>query len=1088
MAVGLILVLSQANAYTTENLVSDGWSLVSSLENNKDYVYVFVDAGAQETAMVRGATQDARPRYNTICNPILNKQEVWAIEKYGDNYAILGIEDNYYFSTGDAGWNDSMTDGVDGNQGLFSFTLSGEKYDIRSVAVTGDNNYMGPWNNEGSVDLTGSRESHDGTVGDGMEDIAVNKSYANAPGYRLYKMSKTDYLQKYLQQYPNLEAPIDVSYLILNSKIYQGGAATELPWGWSNYDGHDTQDGRYTESTNDTRLCAYRKIEGSFFSEKSGKLDFDYYTSANNLPKGKYRTRSKVYVTEHINVYLYICGASKESVSIKNQKDVVAETGYLDVSAGSDITFGMEADETHKTNSTHTLDAYADNFQLQVNPYLSTMATELSFPGSTSLTAGVWYYYDIPATNTYDFTSSAAATIYYTQAADPLLDASTTSEAFTTGQTKTISLSSGRVYFKASEATTFSVEYRYNVGAATLSNANGSYIQNSTFTVTYPEAATNDPSASIALVASSKATVNGIEVALSAVTNGFSLDLGSLTANTDYHIVIPAGVYGYDGESMNAAIDVTIHTPAIFDGVYYLYNTWTESYLSRSGAYGTAAIVDNKGLAVHITTDASNNTKLKFFDNLLFVGYNGFCYGDVQDEDALKLNATAVPGGYKFLNTSNSAYFAVFNGHTVGDAVEGDNLQGTSNIWALESTSEHIANYTVNANVQAAEAASNIPSLSSITTKAELDAELTANYNETPIAITGSKNEKYQEYAGADYELVENEYYKETIENLTPGLYKLSVDAFQRAAWNDWVTNADGARGTIYLYANGAKTQLKSVFEYGANEAYTQGTNPNYESKGLNYPNSKEAGYAALETGNYKNEVYVYVPDNGEGKGTLVIGINNPTRQGYEVKNGTWAVYDNWTLTYYDQTAANMTITSAKYATFVAPFDVEIPSGVTAYTVDDVASNGSTLEMTEVTSGPIEKNTPVVLYSESTVNETFYGKTVDGTPTEGLLTGVYERTAVPNGSYVLQNNGGKVGFYLVDTSVATPSVNANRAYLTAPALVKLNAFFFDDGTATAIQSIFDGAESGEVYDIAGRKLGKLQKGVNIVNGKKVVVK
>jgi len=1083
MAVGLILGLSQANAYTTENLVSDGWSLVTSLENNKDYVYVFVDAGAQETAMVRGAMPDARPRYNTICNPIFNKQEVWAIEKYGDNYAILGIEDNYYFSTGDAGWNDSMTDGVDGNKGLFSFTLSGEKYDIRSVAVTGENNYMGPWNNEGSVDLTGSRDSHDWTEGDGMEDIAVNKSSANAPGYRLYKMSKTDYLQKYLQKYPNLEAPIDVSYLILNSKIYQGGAATELPWGWSNFGEHKTGDGKYTEGTNNTCLQAWRKKAWEI------ELDFDYYQEISNLPGGEYRIQASCKGTyDRVMPYLYInSGGQKVQCEINNNESFTTfVTNYKSVSNEASITIGMEAEGTWNSGaSSRAVEAFADNFRMEVDPYLSTIATTEFTSGST-LTAGLWYYFDIADANEYDFTSSDAITLSYATGAKTLGEATT--ETFTADEKKALNLEAGRLYLKADVATTLTLTYRYNVGAATLSNANGSYTQSSTFSVTYPEAATNDPSASVALVASSKATVNGNEVALSAVTNGFSLDLGSLTANTDYHIVIPAGVYGYDGESMNAAIDVTIHTPAIFDGVYYLYNTWTKSYLSRSGAYGTAAIVDNKGLAVHITTDASNNTKLKFFDNLLFVGFNGFCYGDVQDEDALKLNATAVPGGYKFLNTSNSAYFAVFNGHTVGDAVEGDNLQGTSNIWALESTSEHIANYTVNANVQAAEAASNIPSLSSITTKAELDAELTANYNETPIAITGSKNEKYQEYAGADYELVENEYYKETIENLTPGLYKLSVDAFQRAAWNDWVTNADGARGTIYLYANGAKTQLKSVFEYGANEAYTQGTNPNYESKGLNYPNSKEAGYAALETGNYKNEVYVYVPDDGDGTGTLVIGINNPTRQGYEVKNGTWAVYDNWTLTYYDQTAANMTITSAKYATFVAPFDVEIPSGVTAYTVDDVASNGFTLEMTEVTSGTIEKNTPVVLYSESTVNETFYGKTVDGTPTEGLLTGVYERTEVPNGSYVLQNNGGKVGFYLVDTSKATPSVNANRAYLTAPTLVKLNAYFFDDGTATAIQSVFDGAESGEVYDIAGRKLGKLQKGVNIVNGKKVLVK
>ena len=34
----------------------------------------------------------------------------------------------------------------------------------------------------------------------------------------------------------------------------------------------------------------------------------------------------------------------------------------------------------------------------------------------------------------------------------------------------------------------------------------------------------------------------------------------------------------------------------------------------------------------------------------------------------------------------------------------------------------------------------------------------------------------------------------------------------------------------------------------------------------------------------------------------------------------------------------------------------------------------------------------------------------------------------------------------------------------------------------------DGVAAGEVYDPSGRKISKLQRGVNIVNGKKVMVK
>ena len=182
-------------------------------------------------------------------------------------------------------------------------------------------------------------------------------------------------------------------------------------------------------------------------------------------------------------------------------------------------------------------------------------------------------------------------------------------------------------------------------------------------------------------------------------------------------------------------------------------------------------------------------------------------------------------------------------------------------------------------------------------------------------------------------------------------------------------------------------------------------------------------------------------------------------------------------------TAATMTITDAQYATFVAPFAVELPSGVTAQTVE--GASGQELVLSDkMTTAPA--NTPVVLYSESEVNETFYGYPVVGTPEAGLLIGVYASQLAPVGTYVLQKNDDKVGFYVVADG-KQPTVGANRAYLTVPSSVKADAFFFDD-TATAIQSVFSGVAAGEIYDLSGRKLNKLQKGVNIVNGKKVMVK
>ena len=115
--------------------------------------------------------------------------------------------------------------------------------------------------------------------------------------------------------------------------------------------------------------------------------------------------------------------------------------------------------------------------------------------------------------------------------------------------------------------------------------------------------------------------------------------------------------------------------------------------------------------------------------------------------------------------------------------------------------------------------------------------------------------------------------------------------------------------------------------------------------------------------------------------------------------------------------------------------------------------------------------------------QTFAGKSVAGEAKAGLLTGVYEATEAPVGSYVLQNNEDKVGFYVVGSTI--PTVGANRAYLTVPS-TGVKAFFFDN--ATAIQGVEAEKENSAIFNLAGQRVNKAQKGIYIMNGKKVMVK
>ena len=467
MAVGLILVLSQANAYTTENLVSDGWSLVSNLSDNTDNVYVFVDADSESYAMSwHVGNASGRPVYIEFPNPLTSPGIVWTIETRNDGYAIRNIISQNYFNSGAEGWDDDMQSTYD--SGSFSFNFDNPKYNLRSITVGGDENYVGPWEDGGHVILS-----------EGIEGVAANKSLANAPGFKIYKMAKATFAKKYLQSTPSLTAPVDMSFLIVNPTIYQGGAATDLPWGWSNFGEHKTGDNKYTYETGNTILQGWVRGSGTI------TLDFDYYQGISNLPGGKYKIQAygKGSPTR-VNSFLYICqDATKVSQELNNNEFQNFETGYLAVSDGTNITFGIEAEGSHNAGlSEHTAESFGDDFCLKVDPYLSTIATTEFTSGST-LTAGLWYYIDIASTDEYDLTSSEAITLSFATGAKTLSEASTV--ALTADKTKAVDFEAGRLYLKANVATTLTLTlaqawtgntatagtfYLYNVGAGKFLN------------------------------------------------------------------------------------------------------------------------------------------------------------------------------------------------------------------------------------------------------------------------------------------------------------------------------------------------------------------------------------------------------------------------------------------------------------------------------------------------------------------------------------------------------------------------------------------------------------------------------------------
>ncbi len=87
------------------------------------------------------------------------------------------------------------------------------------------------------------------------------------------------------------------------------------------------------------------------------------------------------------------------------------------------------------------------------------------------------------------------------------------------------------------------------------------------------------------------------------------------------------------------------------------------------------------------------------------------------------------------------------------------------------------------------------------------------------------------------------------------------------------------------------------------------------------------------------------------------------------------------------------------------------------------------------------------------------------------------------------NNGDRIGFYHVNN--AAFALKANRAYLHIDGgSVKGFAINWDQ-LADGVNSLAPSSSivgDGHIYNLAGQRVSKLQRGVNIVNGRKVIVK
>lgn len=173
------------------------------------------------------------------------------------------------------------------------------------------------------------------------------------------------------------------------------------------------------------------------------------------------------------------------------------------------------------------------------------------------------------------------------------------------------------------------------------------------------------------------------------------------------------------------------------------------------------------------------------------------------------------------------------------------------------------------------------------------------------------------------------------------------------------------------------------------------------------------------------------------------------------------------------------------YGTINLPVAVTIPEGVYAY---KAAVAGDVMTLTKVVeNGVLAANTPVVLYSASEVTSLAISAEAGTGADDDAFSGTTAAITAPAGTnYVLSYSSTEgVGFYKYTGSV----IPGFKAYFNDPSGISVKGFSFSmEDVETAIRAIESENNDLEIYDIAGRRVPQAQKGLYIVNGKKVMFK
>ena len=333
--------------------------------------------------------------------------------------------------------------------------------------------------------------------------------------------------------------------------------------------------------------------------------------------------------------------------------------------------------------------------------------------------------------------------------------------------------------------------------------------------------------------------------------------------------------------------------------------------------------------------------------------------------------------------------------------------------------------------------------------------------------------------AGGDYTFemwntknVGRVYLIQEVEGLPAGNYTVQMNGYYRDG-NFESTDEGNVRQLAYLFAGSEDncTPLVNIVEDSGNmPGYGRGG-----ASGIVIPDGCRDAARFFQVGSYVNTIDAVVGTDGK----LKIGVYRDTQE--EVKEGDWIVVDNFRL-YYKGNPVEVTVTSAGYATFVAPANIKaIPEGVEAFAAQ---------------ANPADKYVHLEPVAAIPAGEAVVLKAAEGTytfnataraaelGTDNDLQSSTEEVTADGTQYILAEVDGVAGFAKAAPDSKIP---AGKGFLSIEGS-SVKAFYPFGEDATGISQIANGqaTENAVIYNLAGQRISKVQKGISIVGGKKIL--